>query len=41
MLVTRMGCYSTGWGVNAPDGVLLYSTECSYTARMLVNMMGF
>ena len=38
MLVTRMGCYSTGWCVNVPDGtgwgvsicdgVFLYSIGC-------------
>ena len=32
MLVTRLGCYCTGYGVNVPDGVLLYAMECSYTA---------
>ena len=32
MLVTRMGWYCKGWGVNVPDGVLVYAMECSYTA---------
>ena len=32
MLVTRIGCYCTGWDVNEPDGVLVYAMECYYTA---------
>ena len=32
MLVTRMVCYLTRWGVNVPVGVLVYAMECSYTA---------
>ena len=33
MLVSRMGCYSTGWDVSELDGVLVYAMECSYTAQ--------
>ena len=40
MLVYRMGCGFTGWGVNIRDGALVYGMRCSKRDGVFVYGMG-